>query len=1356
MTNTIYRKLTFFVNGKKIEVDDVDPKMTLAVFLRDNLSLTGTKIGCNEGGCGACTVMISDMDPLNDKVRHYSVNSCLTPVCSVFGKNVTTIEGISDLGKGKIHQIQERLSKSHGSQCGFCTPGFVMAMYSLLRNNPQPTTNEIDEALQGNLCRCTGYRPILEAFYSFSKDNNNNLTVEENNSCPMGDNCCKKDGNKKNSISDRKDIFSLVSFDSSLPYTNEQEPIFPCELKVKNFHKKAFKLKTNDCIWYTPTTLEKLIELKSKHPYSRIISGNSEIAVELKFRFIDLPIIINPKQIPEMRKSYIDNDKEAGYIGTNLSLNEMKIILEKWIKELPGERTKIFKAIVSILHYFAGNHVRNTASVAGNIVTASPISDLNPIWMASNSEIELVSTKYGKRILKIDENFFTGYRKTMIENDEIVTGIWIPFSKTNQYFQAFKQAQRREDDIAIVTSAFSVIINKSSKNDFSNNNNYIIKDIKIAFGGMAPVTKLATKTMKLLNGKEWSNSINEIASESLINEFLLPNNVPGGMARYRMSLTLSFFFKFYIYVSSKLEHNVFKEYGIDSALQEPKLPPFKTSQIYYDVPKDQKSYDSVGRPLQHISGENHTTGEAIYVGDIHVYGCLHMALLLSPVAKGIIQKIDPTEALQIPGVVEYFDKNNVKDGTRIGHGDTLVFAENEVMFHGQIICGIVAESHEIARQAVNKIKLDIIPSKPILTVEDALENKSFHQVNKLSLHSSLTLNDKKENFDYSKCDHVIEGEIKIGGQEHFYLETSQVLAIPGERDEMEIIASTQCVNDTQRDVCIALGIPRNKVIVKVKRIGGGFGGKESTSGLIAAPAAIAAKKLKRPIKLVLERFDDMALTGTRHPYRFNYKVGIDNNLKLKSCEVTCYSNSGATLDLSGGVLTRAMVHIDNVYKWENADIYGYLCKTNISSNTAFRGFGGPQAMFCTETIIDHISETLNVDCNLIRQKNFYQEGDKTHFGMTLRQCNITRCWNECNNLSNYEKRKEEIKKFNEHSKYKKRGIYMIPTKFGIGFGFKQLNQAGCLINIYTDGSVLISHGGMEMGQGLHTKIIQIASRCLQIPVEKIVINDTSTDKVPNASPTAASVGSDMNGLAVKNGCDILMERLKPFKEANPNGKWEDWVMDAYVNRVSLSTTGFGIIHSETIDFMDGKGAEAFGYAVYGVACTEVEIDCLTGDHHMIKSDIVMDIGDSLNPAIDIGQIEGAFIQGYGLFTMEEIKIRNDGVRHTRGPGTYKIPSADDVPRHFNVKLLKGSSNKMAIFSSKAVGEPPLFLGCSAFFAIKEAIKAYRLEHNLSGYFRMDSPATAEKIRLHCSDNITSLINKATSNYEKEIPWNVTL
>uniref|UniRef100_A0AC35U6V0 Xanthine dehydrogenase n=1 Tax=Rhabditophanes sp. KR3021 TaxID=114890 RepID=A0AC35U6V0_9BILA len=1342
----IVRTLVFYVNGRRIEEKNVDHKMNLATYLRENLKLTGTKIGCNEGGCGACTVMLSDQDPKTEDIRHYSVNACLTPVCSVFGKAVTTIEGIGNFGRKMLHPIQERLAMAHGSQCGFCTPGFVMAMYALLRNSPNPSMNEIDESMQGNLCRCTGYRPILEAFYSFANDQNNNLKITESSACGMGDACCRNKKKDEGDMCDRKDIFQLTTFDSNAPYNQNQEPIFPPELKLKQYHKKAFKLKTDECIWYQPTTIDKLVQLKAMYPFSRLISGNSEVAIELKFRFIELPIIINPKQIAEMRNYYLDDD--GAYMGTNLSLSEIKVILSKWIEELPPVKTQIFQAVVSMLHYFAGKHVRNTASVAGNIVTASPISDLNPVWMAAGASIELVSEKRGRRIVKIDEHFFVSYRKTIIETDEIMIAIIIPFSTKNQIFQAFKQAQRREDDIAIVTAALSVDVDPDTKN---------INDIKISFGGMAPVTKLALKTMKALKNRTWTKDVTEIAYSEINNEFKLPMDVPGGMSRYRMSLTLSFFFKFYVYVSKQLTEHQFDDYGVESALIEPSLPPFKTSQIYFDVPKHQPDHDPVGRPLQHVSGEKHTTGEAIYCSDVKIADCLHMAFLLAPVASARINSVDYTEAMKLPGVRAYFDRNDIAPGTKIGHGDTLVYAEDEITYHGQPIAAIVAEDHETARKAVSKIKLDFTVKKPILTIEQAKEAGSVLHISGMNLYSSYTENNNQRIFfDYDKIKRKVTGVVKMGGQEHFYLETQQCIAIPLEDDELDIISSTQCVSDVQRDVCTATKIPRHKLNVRVRRIGGGFGGKESTGGMLAAPAAIAALKLRQPVKLVLERFDDMALTGTRHPFNFEYTVALGDDNKLESMDVTCLSNCGYTADLSGGVMARCIVHMDNSYKWGNIDVHGVLCQTNTSSNTAFRGFGGPQAMFGTETMLVHLAEEFGLDVDELREQNMYKEGQKTHFGMTLNQCNVERCWYECKQLADYANRKKLIEQFNEHSRYKKRGIFLTPTKFAIGFGFKQLNQGACLIHIYLDGSVLVSHGAMEMGQGLHTKILQITARCLDIPIEKIHIHDTATDKVPNASPTAASVGSDLIGIAIENGCKTINERLAPFKKAHPEDGWDKWVSAAYVERISLSTTGFGIITSETIDFFNGKGAEAFGYCVYGTACAEVEIDCLTGDHHIIRSDIVMDIGDSLNPAVDIGQIEGAFIQGYGLYTMEEIKMRSDGVRHTRGPGTYKIPSADDVPRHFNVKLLKGSSNNRAIFSSKAVGEPPLHLGSVVFFAIREAIKAYRKEHGVTGYFRFDSPATPERIRMHCSDKITSKIYEATEGYDSVVPWNVEL
>ncbi|CAI5447919.1 unnamed protein product [Caenorhabditis angaria] len=1321
--------LVFYVNGKRVEEKDVDPKMTLATYLRDKLKLTGTKIGCNEGGCGACTVMISQIAVETGKIQHFSANACLMPICGVYGKAVTTVEGIGSVAKGRLHPIQERLANAHGSQCGFCTPGFVMAMYSLLRNTPNPTIKQINESLQGNLCRCTGYRPILEAFYSFAIDQESgmvNATPEingnaEEGACGMGENCCKNEGNRKQKL-------KLSDLSSCADYTKElqaQELIFPAELKLHNFEKQSFAYEHCHTKWYQPTKYEDLLTLKRVLPHARLISGNSELAIELKFRFIDLPAVINPRQIAELHEKRI-LENVGVYMGTGMSLSDIDRYMLEVIENQGKEKCGIFEKVHEMLHWFAGIHVRNVASIAGNIATASPISDLNPIWMAANAKIVLDSDARGEQILPIDQNFFLGYRKTVIEADQILKAIIVPFTKPNSYFEAYKQAQRREDDIAIVTGAFYLELDKEN----------IVDVCRISYGGMAPVTKLALKTMEQLKGKKWDKRILEVALNSLNDEMKLPSNVPGGMAQYRLTLAKSFFYKFFLKVSNDLGI-----VGIDShqtriGLDIPEG--LIATQVYQEVKEGQKIEDPVGRPIKHVSGDRHTTGEALYLDDIQVPDCLHLAYVMSPISCGTLNSIDYSKALEIDGVIGYIDANDVAKGVKLGHhSDTPIFVADKITYHGQPIAAIYATDHEIARKAASLVKLDISRETPIVTIEDALKADTFVAPH-FKIHSSLLENEngngERKIVDWKIYNRITEGSIEMGGQEHFYLETQQCLVYPNENDELEVIISNQGINDVHIELAKCLSIPQHKIVVKVKRIGGGFGGKESTGAILAVPAAIVARKTGKPAKIKLERFDDMAITGTRHPFRLDYKVAIDENGKFLDMEFTCNANCGHTVDLSMGVMQRAMVHADNVYKFGNADIYGRMCRTNLSSNTAFRGFGGPQGMFGTETMVKHIAEQFDLDIDHLREINFYDEGECTPFGMHLRQCNVRRTWEECRVNSEYDKRKKDVEKYNKENKYRKRGIYLTPTKFGIGFGLKQLNQAGALVMIYTDGSVLVSHAGMEMGQGLHTKMLQVAARCLQIPIEKVHINNSATDKVPNASATAASVGSDMNGLAVQNACEQLNQRLEQFKKANPEGKWEDWVRQAYVDRVSLSATGFGIIHHEPVDFFNGKGAELFGYCVYGTACCEVEIDCLTGDHHLLRTDIVMDIGESLNPAIDIGQIEGAFIQGYGLFTMEEIKIRPDGIRLTRGPGTYKIPSADDAPRHFNVSLLSGSSNKMAIFSSKAVGEPPLFLGSCVFFAIREACRAYRIEElGKHEYFVMNSPATAERIRMACED-----------------------
>uniref|UniRef100_A0A914EMA0 Xanthine dehydrogenase n=2 Tax=Acrobeloides nanus TaxID=290746 RepID=A0A914EMA0_9BILA len=602
--------LLFYVNGKRVEDQNVDPRTTLATYLRENLKLTGTKIGCNEGGCGACTIMVSDLDPATDEIRHYSVNACLTPVCSVFGKAVITVEGIGSVAKKRLHPIQERLSVAHGSQCGYCTPGFVMAMYALLRNKPKPNMEDVDEAIQGNLCRCTGYRPILEAFYTFT-ENAENGTLKNSmngNSCPMGEKCCKMNGNSKCNDTDRKEATKLSSFENVREYDETQELIFPAELKLNKWHRKSFYMSKDGFTWYQPNSLEELLKLKSAYPNSRLISGNTEIGVEMKFRFIEAPMAINIKQVPELREYNLDNEKGL-YLGMGLSLNEVKQLMEKYIAKLPKQKTQIFKEVQDMLYYFAGKHVRNMATIAGNIATASPISDLNPIWMASCAQIILASKQHGEKILPIDENFFLGYRKPSISADEVIKGIWVPYTKPNQFFRAYKQAQRREDDISIVTGAFLLELNE---------NDNTIENLKISFGGMAPVTKLALETVTNVKGRKIDETLLEDISNKLTDEFKLPPDVPGGMPQFRQALTLSFWLKFYNEVSQKLKDQNEDKHSEMNGVSNRHEEKYHFTQVFAEVPETQKPIDPVGRPIMHASGEKHVTGEAIYSTDIQV------------------------------------------------------------------------------------------------------------------------------------------------------------------------------------------------------------------------------------------------------------------------------------------------------------------------------------------------------------------------------------------------------------------------------------------------------------------------------------------------------------------------------------------------------------------------------------------------------------------------------------------------------------------------------------------------------------------------------------------------------------------
>ncbi len=754
----------------------------------------------------------------------------------------------------------------------------------------------------------------------------------------------------------------------------------------------------------------------------------------------------------------------------------------------------------------------------------------------------------------------------------------------------------------------------------------------------------------------------------------------------------------------------------------------------------------------HESAILHVTGQANYVDDLPTSAqTLTGRVVYSPHAHANIVSFDLTDARKVAGVHAILSYADIPGQNQMGPviHDEACLAHSEVLCVGQAIFLIAAESEEIAREAEKKIKIEYEVRKPILTIDEAILHNRL-----LAPARKMERGEIEQNLNSAL--HHFSGTLETGAQEHWYLETQASLAIPGDGQEMKIFVSSQHPSETQTIVADVLGIARNEVTVEVRRMGGGFGGKETQGNHVAAWSALLATKTKRPVKIRLFRDDDQIMTGKRHPFKMSYDVGFNAEGKILALDIELHANAGCATDLSMAILERAMMHVDNAYWIPNIRVIGKAWKTNLPSNTAFRGFGGPQGMAVIEQICDRIARYLRKDAADIRRANFYGEQiqNVTHYGQAIEENRLTTIYNQLIVSSEYFERRKAIQTFNRENEFYKKGIALTPVKFGISFTTSFLNQAGALVNIYRDGSVLVNHGGTEMGQGLHTKIRQIAAIELGISIDRIKVNATDTSKVPNTSATAASAGTDLNGAAVKNAIEQIKFRLAKltaeyFNEqvleirSSPNDIVfeDDEVYDmrypkrlitfskladlAVLRQVSLSSTGFYRTPGVWFDREKGEG-RPYHYFAFGMAVTEVLVDTLTGRHEIIRADILHDVGNSINAGIDIGQVEGGYIQGVGWCTTEECKWDAKGHLLNHSPDTYKIPGVQDIPKDFRVTLLQGAPNSNTIHNSKAVAEPPLMLALSCWLAIKDAISAVG-DHTIEPDFSL--PATHEVILL---------------------------
>jgi xanthine dehydrogenase molybdopterin binding subunit/xanthine dehydrogenase small subunit len=1248
------RAIEFTLNGHAVRVENYSPNTTLLEYLRAN-GRTGSKEGCAEGDCGACSVAILDLDA-QGKNCYRAINSCLVPLPLMAGREVVTVEGVA---KGqKLHPVQQKMVECHGSQCGYCTPGFILSLFEGYYRSDLKEEWQLDDQLCGNLCRCTGYRSIREAATEAFAQRN----------------------------VDGKDEFAerLLRPQAKLGATDYE------------FSEEKF---------FRPTSIAELFRLLKDHPEARMVAGATELGLEITKRYRRFSTLISIEAVSELRE--IKSTSSEWQIGAGATLTHVEEILAD---EYP--------ALGKMLWVFGSRQIRNRATLGGNLVTASPIGDSAPVLLALDARV-VIASSIGEREVPL-EKFFVSYRKTALQAGEVLKTIVIPRGASaaglKRKTEWYKVSKRREMDISTVAGCFVLDLDKDG----------IVRHARLGYGGVAAVPSRAVKTEYTLLGKKWGAELVNAVLPILRTEFDPITDVRGE-AEYRRGLITGLLEKF---------------------CAEPVSGDQKTSIKNRRLIKPAGGESSNTTP--HESAHKHVTGEAIYTDDqTPARGMLEVWPVCSPHARAKILRRDATEARRIPGIHAVLLAEDIPGQNDVGavKKDEILLADSEVSFHGHPVALVVGESQALCRAAAEKVVVEYESLSPVLTLQQAVKEGSFHNEPNFMRRGIVQT-------ALEKSAVTIEGEFELGGQEHFYLETQAAWAEPGEDGSVRVVSSTQHPSEVQTVVAHVLHLPINKVVVQSPRMGGGFGGKETQANTPAALAALAAHKTGRSVRVRLNRDHDMMLTGHRHPFLARFKVGFDNQGMLLGLQAQLFSNGGWSMDLSQAVTDRALFHLDNSYYIPEVEFQGRVAKTNLSSNTAFRGFGGPQGMLVIEEIIDRVARKLGLPPELVRERNLYRgkgEMNTTHYGQEIEDNRIPAIWEELKKSSEFERRRKEIEVWNQAHPYRKRGIGMTPMKFGISFTVTHLNQAGALVLLYQDGTVQVNHGGTEMGQGIHTNIQAIASRELGIKKEHIRVMNTSTDKVPNTSATAASSGTDLNGAAVKNACEILRERLMPVAvkllseklDSAPQAHniifaedlfWDKAVPSktlpmaellriAYMERISLSATGYYRTPDIHWDRVKGKG-KPFHYFAYGAAVTEAEVDGFTGMMQVLRTDILQDVGDSINQGINRGQIEGGFVQGMGWLTGEELKWDDKGRLLTHSPDTYKIPAIGDMPQVFNVSFLQHAMQANVVHGSKAVGEPPLMLAISVREAIRDAVAAFG---PAGGEVLLSSPATSEAI-----------------------------
>jgi xanthine dehydrogenase molybdopterin binding subunit/xanthine dehydrogenase small subunit len=1246
----------FTVNGRKVRVEGQAPTTTLLEYLRA-CGLTGSKQGCAEGDCGACTVAIVEKDSAGN-TTYRGVNSCIALLPMFAGREVVTVEGLAAHGE-PLHPVQAAMVDHCGAQCGYCTPGFVMSLFEGYYRSDCTGSRQLSDQLCGNLCRCTGYRPIRDAGLA--------------------------------ALAQRDALEGAAAPDPFRERLGSPVPPPAC-----------LDYEAAGARFLRPDSLAGLFDALGRHPSARLVAGATEIGVDVTKKCSSFPCLVSTEGVPEL--TGITRTESAWRIGASASLTAVDDALGA---EYPS--------LSKMIRVFAARQIRNRATLGGNLATASPIGDSAPVLLSLDAELVL-ATAAGRRTVPVSE-FFTAYRRTMLLPGEVILEVLLarpaPAGGLVRRSDFLKVSKRRELDISIVAAAFSVDTDSGG----------IVRRARLAYGGVAATPVRARRAEAALEGRTIGDAAADVAA-ALSGEFKPIDDVRGG-AEYRRGLVVSLWEKFVSGDTSLAQDGTLEfEKGADA-------PPADAS-----------------RALRHESAVGHVSGRALYADDTaQRRPMLDIWPVCSPHAHARILKRDAAAARAMPGVAAVLMAEDIPGHNNVGTGhDEPLFAHDEVKYHGQVVAIVVGRSLKECRAAAAAVSVEYEPLPPLIGIREAIAQGSFH-----GPPHTLARGDWKRALE--KAPLRLEGEFAFGGQEHFYLETQAAWAEAGDGGSVFVSSSTQHPTEIQAIVAEVLGEPRNNVVVQSPRMGGGFGGKETQGNAFAAMVALASVKTRQPVRIMLDRDLDMILTGKRHPFYSKFSVGYDPDGMILAAAVDLCSDGGWSKDLSQPVLDRALFHLDNSYYIPAVRFTGLIAKTNVASNTAFRGFGGPQGMLVMEEIVDRIARRLGLAPEAVRGRNLYRgrgETNTTHFLQEIGDNRLQTIWTQVQAEAGFAERRRAVDSWNRTHARVKRGLAVTPLKFGISFTLTHYNQAGALVLLYTDGTAQVNHGGTEMGQGLHTKVQGVAMRELGLPASRVRLMPTTTDKVPNTSATAASSGADLNGAAVRNACVTLRERLLPVaahvlskkagvavstdaivfadgrvavRGSGVSADLAEVCARAHAERVSLSASGFYATPGIHWDWSTSSG-RPFQYFACGAAVAEVEVDGYNGMHRVVRIDAVHDVGDSLNPGVDLGQIEGGLIQGIGWLTREELLWDRQGRLMTHSASTYQIPAISDAPIEMHVTLFPKAAQEGTIHGSKASGEPPLMLAFSVREAIRDAVAAFGAK---KGEVALASPATGEAI-----------------------------